>query len=136
MDKKAPKNQLTKVIMKTPMNPPGKLRILVALILIYYIWILLSVWSMYGQWWWDLEQGLMWASSDPGQFFPIPKPPGPEAMITQAYPHDHIFYLFFIQSGIWIIWLSLGSLLLSPYRIDFRTLFISIRTKLGFRKIS
>lgn len=142
-------NPPTCVILRTPINKSAILRrIPIALILIYYIWILVFAFSLLVRWdpelglkwssvwWWDPEQGLIWSSGGPGQFFPIPKSPGMLTVITPAYPHDQIFYLIFMHNWIWIIWVFLGLLFVSPYRINLRTLFVSIQTKLGFRKIT
>ena len=130
-------DQSNSVIQRTLINKSTILRrIPLALIMIYYLWILIFAWLMQNSWWWDLERGLMWSSSNPGQFFPIPKPPGHEMMITLAYPNDQNFYLVFIHNGFWIIWIFLGFLFLSPYRINLHMLFISIKTKLGFRRIA
>ena len=123
------------VILRTPINKSAIYRrIPVALILIYYIWILIFAWSIQGLWSWSLERGLWWSSGGPGQFFPIPRPPGIATVESPGYHHDHVFYLLFMHSGIWIIWISLGFLFLSPYRINLRMLFISIKAKLGFRE--
>ena len=140
----------TSIIIQVPLNKSTILqRIPVALILTYYIWILAFAFSLLFPFWWDperglrwssawyyLEQELIWASSPPGQFFPIPRPPGRLAALSTAYPHDQIFYLIFMHNWIWIIWVFLGLFFVSPYRINIRTLFVSIQTKLGFRKIT
>ena len=112
-------------------------RVAVALLLVYYIWILTSAWSMSGLWWWSLDEGLMW-SSGPGRFFPIPAPPGAQIIIalgiTHGYPVDHVFYLVFMHGGIWIAWIALGLLyLFLPYQVDIRLLLNRIRTRLRDR---
>jgi len=95
-------------------------RIVASLVLVYYIWILVSAFSM-GGWWWSLEEGLMWSSGGPGGFFPIPTPPGNLAIITHGYLVDQVFYLIFMHIGIWIVWVALGLLyIFSPYRVDIR----------------
>ena len=124
----------TNLIKRTPINKSTILRrIPVALILIYYIWILVFAWSMSSSWQWDSEQGLMWSSTPPGQFFPIPRLPGPFQAFSTAYLHDQIFYIIFMHNGLWIVWLFLGFLVLSPYRINMHMLFISIKDKLRSR---
>ena len=106
-------------------------RVAVALLLVYYIWILASAWSMSGSWWWSLEEGLMWSSTIPGRFFPIPSPPGGYWVISHASLVDNIFYLVFMHWGIWIAWVALGLLyLFSPYRVDIRLLLDKVRTRL------
>ncbi len=105
-------------------------RVTVALLLIYYIWILTSAWSMSGSWWWSLEEGLMWISTIPGRFFPIPAPPGGYWVISHASLVDNIFYLVFMHGGIWIAWIALGLLyLFSPYRVDMRLLRGKVRIR-------
>ena len=140
----------TSIIIRVPLNKSTiLLRIPVALILTYYIWILAFACSLLFPFWWDpeqglrwssawyyREQGLMWASTPHGQFFPIPRSPGPFAALSEAYLHDHIFYLIFMHNWIWIFWIFVGSLFLSPYRINFHTLCISLQTKLSFRRIA
>ncbi len=108
-------------------------RVAVALLLIYYIWILASAFSM-GGWSWSLVEGLMWSSGGPGRFFPIPTPPGNLTVMTHGYLVDSIFYLVFMHGGIWIAWIALGLLyLFSPYRLDMRLLHNKIRTRLHDR---
>jgi hypothetical protein len=104
-------------------------RVMVALLLVYYIWILVSAFSMDG-WRWSLEEGLMWSSGGPGRFFPISTPPGNLAIMTQAFLVDQAFYIMFMHCGIWIAWIALGLLyLFSPYRVDLRLLLNKIRTR-------
>ena len=108
-------------------------RIAVALLMTYYIWILVSAYLM-GGWWWSLEEGLMWSSGGPGRFFPIPIPPGMLAVITHGYLVDQVFYPVFMLNGIWIAWITLGLLyLFSPYQIDLRLLLDRVRTRLHVR---
>jgi len=108
-------------------------RIVASLVLVYYIWILVSAFSM-GGWWWSLEEGLMWSSSPPGRFFPIPAPPGPYMAISHASLIDNIFYLVFMHCGIWIAWVALGLLyIFSPYRVDIRLVLNKVRTRLHNR---
>ncbi|MGY5862367.1 MAG: hypothetical protein RTU09_08345 [Candidatus Thorarchaeota archaeon] len=108
-------------------------RVAVALLLVYYIWILVSAFSLCC-WWWSLEEGLMWTSGGPGRFFPIPVPPGMLAVLTRGYPVDQVFYIVFMHGGIWIAWIALGLLyLFSPYRIDMRLLLNKVRTRLHNR---
>ena len=127
----------TSVIRWTPINKSAIIRrIPIALLLTYFIWILIFAWSIQNQWSWSLERGLWWTSGGPGQFFPIPRVPGEMTVVTPGYLHDHIFYLLFMHFGIWIFWISLGFLFLSPYRINLRLLFVSIRSKFGIRRIS
>ena len=105
-------------------------RVMVALLLVYYIWILISAWFI-GGWWWSLEEGLMWSSLPPGRFLPIPAPSGGYQVFSRAYLIDQIFYLVFMHGGIWIAWIALGLLyLFSPYRIDIRLLLDRVRTRL------
>ena len=105
----------------------------VALLLVYYIWILVSVWSM-GGWWWNLEAGLTWSSSPSGRFLPIPALPGMFAMISHASLIDNVFYLVFMHNGRWMAWVALGLLyLFSPYRMDIRLLLDKARTRLHDR---
>ncbi|OLS29622.1 MAG: hypothetical protein ThorAB25_15610 [Candidatus Thorarchaeota archaeon AB_25] len=95
-------------------------------LLIYYIWILFSAWSMSYLWGWSLEGGVMWSSGGPGTFFPFPSPPGEATVVTTASLLDQAFYLVFMHSGIWIMWILLGVLyLVSPYRIE-RTNFCAL----------
>ena len=110
----------------------------VALLLVYYIWILVSAWSMSKSWWWSLEEGLMWLSGGQGRFFPIPIQPGRQIFIpldiTHGYLVDQVFYLVFMHGGIWIAWIALGLLyLFLPYQIDIRLLLDRIRTRLHDR---
>ncbi len=108
-------------------------RVMVALILVYYIWILISAWFI-GGWWWSLEEGLMWSSLPPGRFLPIPAPSGGYQALSHGYLIDQVFYIMFIHCGIWIVWVALGLLyLFSPYRIDIRLLLDRIRTRLHER---
>jgi hypothetical protein len=110
-----------------------KRRIIASLVLVYYIWILVSAFSM-GGWWWSLEEGLMWSSGGPGRFFPIPTTPGNLAIITHGYLVDQVFYLIFMHIGIWIVWVALGLLyIFSPYRVDIRLLYAEVRTRLHNR---
>ena len=98
----------------------------VVVLLIYYIWILFSAWSLSYLWWWSLEGGVMWSSGGPGTFFPIPRPPGELTIVTAASLLDQAFYLVFMHSGSWILWILLGVLyLVSPYRIE-RTNFCTL----------
>jgi len=109
-------------------------RVAVALLLIYYIWILTSAWSMIGLWWWSPEAGLTWSSGGPGRFFPLPALPGWATVITPGLPIDNVFYLVFMHCGIWIAWIALGLLyLFSPYRVDIRLLLDEVRTRLHDR---
>ena len=109
-------------------------RVAVALLLVYYIWILTSAWSMSGSWWWSLEEGLMWIYTSPGRFLPIPVPPWGYQVFSQAYPIDEVFYLVFMHGGIWTVWIALGLLyLFSPYRVDIRLLLDKVRTRLHAR---
>ena len=108
-------------------------RVTVALLLVYYIWILVSAFSM-GGWWWSLEEGLMWLSFPPGRFFPIPAPPKGYQTLSHASLVDNIFYLVFMHGGIWMAWIALGPLyLFSPYRVDIRLLLSKVRTRLHDR---
>lgn len=108
-------------------------RIVASLVLVYYIWILVSAFSM-GGWWWSLEEGLMWSSTIPGRFLPIPAPPGGYWIISPGYLVDQVFYLMFMHCGIWIAWIALGLLyLFSPYRVDIRLLHDKIRIRLHNR---
>jgi len=103
---------------------PGRKEILVrrlpvALLLIYYLFILFSAWSTSHLWSWSLENGLEWSSGSAGSFFPIPSGPGILTVISPASLIDQVFYLIFMHYGIWIVWISLGLLyLFSPYRFD------------------
>ncbi|MFW9868086.1 MAG: hypothetical protein ACFFEL_00535 [Candidatus Thorarchaeota archaeon] len=91
----------------------------IVLILIYYVWILISAWNMFDLWGWSLEEGLIWSSGGPGSFIPIPSEPGQMTVVTPGSMIDHIFYLIFIHYGLWILWISLGILyLFSPYRLE------------------
>lgn len=109
-------------------------RVAVALLLIYYIWILTSAWLMSGLWWWSPEEGLMWISTIPGRFLPIPAPPGGYWVLSHASLVDNIFYLVFMHGGIWMVWIALGLLyLFSPYRVDLRLLLDKARTRLHDR---
>ncbi|MCK4278948.1 MAG: hypothetical protein KAW94_00050 [Candidatus Thorarchaeota archaeon] len=111
-----------------------KRRIIASLVLVYYIWILTSAWSMIGLWWWSLEEGLMWSSTIPGRFFPIPAPPGGYWVISNGYLVDQVFYIMFMHCGVWIVWIVLGLLyLFSPYRIDLRLLRDRVGTRLHDR---
>jgi hypothetical protein len=108
-------------IRKFPSPSILRRRLPVVLLLLYYVWILLSAWSMSGMWWWSLEEGLMWSHGGPGSFFPIPSVGGIAAVITPANLIDQVFYLIFMHSGIWIVWIIFGLLyLFSPYRLDVR----------------
>lgn len=108
-------------------------RIVASLVLVYYIWILVSAFSM-GGWWWSLEEGLMWTSSIPGRFLPIPAPPEGYWVISHGYLVDQVFYLFFMHIGIWIVWVALGLLyLFSPYRLDIPLLLDEVRIRLRDR---
>ena len=108
-------------------------RVAVSLLLVYYIWILVSAFSMVG-WWWSLEEGLMWSSLPPGRFLPIPASPGPYMAISHASLVDQVFYLVFMHGGIWIAWIALGLLyLFLPYQVDIRLLLNRIRTRLHDR---
>ena len=108
-------------------------RVAVALLLVYYIWILVSAFSQCC-WWWSLEEGLMWTSGGPGMFFPIPVPPGILAVITHGYLVDQIFYIMFMHGGIWIAWIALGLLyIFSPYRVNLRLLLDKARNRLHGR---
>jgi hypothetical protein len=108
-------------------------RVTVAAFLAYYIWILTSAFSM-GGWWWSPEEGLMWVSTIPGRFLPIPAPPEGYGVLSYGYPIDQVFYLVFMHGGIWIAWIALGLLyLFSPYRIDLRLLHDRVRTRLHDR---
>ena len=110
-------------------------RVMVALLLVYHIWILISAWSMSGSWWWSLEEGLMWSSTIPGRFFPIPAPPRGYWVISHASLIDNAFYLVFMHGGIWIAWIALGLFyLFSPYRLDMRLLLDKVRTRLHDRR--
>ncbi|MGD9395638.1 MAG: hypothetical protein PVJ05_04345 [Candidatus Thorarchaeota archaeon] len=98
----------------------------IVVLLIYYIWILFSAWSLSYLWGWSLESGVLWSSGGPGTFFPIPRPPGEATVVTTASLLDQAFYLVFMHSGIWIMWILLGVLyLVSPYRFE-RTNFCSL----------
>jgi hypothetical protein len=98
----------------------------VVVLLIYYSWILFSAWSVSYLWGWSFEGGVMWSSGGPGTFFPFPRPPGEATVVTTASLLDQAFYLVFMHSGIWIIWIIIGVLyLVSPYRIE-RTNFCSL----------
>ena len=109
-------------------------RVAVALLLVYYIWILASAWSMSGSWWWSLEEGLMWISTIPGRFFPIPAPPGGYWVISHASLVDNVFHLVFMHGGIWVAWIALGLLyLFSPYRVNIRLLLDKVRIRLHDR---
>ena len=91
---------------------------LVTLVLVYYIWLLLSAWNNVG-WWWTPENGVMWAMGFPGQFFPFPLTTGGIAIISHARPQDQLFYTYFMHRGIWILWSSLALLyIISPYRLN------------------
>jgi hypothetical protein len=85
-------------IRKSP--SPGILfrRLPVVLLLVYYVWILLSAWSMSFLWWWNLEEGLMWTVGG-GSFFPVPRV-GITAVITRSGFIDQVFYLIFMHGGI------------------------------------
>ncbi len=104
----------------------------VAIALVYYVWILYSAWSMSDLWSWNLEDGLIWSSGGFGMFFPIPIEPGMAAVITQAGIIDQVFYLVFIHSGIWILWIILGLLyIFSPYRLNVGV----VKRKLGMKSV-
>ena len=105
-------------------------RVVVALLLVYYIWILTSAWSMSGLWWWSLEEGLMWSRAGL-RFFPIPfMSEIGAAVISPAHPIEQIFYLVFMHCGLWVAWIALGLLyLFSPYRLDIRLLLGKVRTR-------
>lgn len=93
-------------------------RLPVAILLIYYVWILFSAWSIPG-WSWSFEGGLVWSSGLPGSFIPIPSGPGGLMYVSSAHLIDQIFYLIFMHSGIWIVWITFGFLyLFSPYRLE------------------
>jgi hypothetical protein len=107
------------IIRRSPNSRILLSRSLVALLLVYYVWILFSAWSMSGHWRWSLERGLYWTSGGPGSFIPIPSGPGVLTVISPANLIDQVFYLIFMHYGIWIVWIILGILyLFSPYRID------------------
>jgi hypothetical protein len=104
-------------------------RVAVALLLVYYIWILISAWII-GGWWWSFEEGLMWSGLPPGRFLPIPAPSGGYLALSHGYLVDQVFYLMFMHCGIWIVWIALGLLyLFSPYRVDMRLLLNKVRTR-------
>jgi hypothetical protein len=105
-------------------------RAAVALLLVYYIWILTSAWSMSGMWWWNPEEGLMWSRAGLG-FFPIPFMSDiGAAVIAPAHPLEQMFYIMFMHCGLWIAWIALGLLyLFSPYRVDIRMLLDKIQTR-------
>ncbi len=104
----------------------------VALALVYYVWILFSAWSMSTLWSWNLEEGLVWTSGGFGMFFPIPIEPGMAAVMTGATIIDQVFYLVFMHSGIWILWIILGLLyIFSPYRLYVGV----VKSKLGMRSV-
>ncbi len=108
-------------------------RVMAAALLAYYIWILTSAWSNVG-WRWSPEEGLMWISTIPGRFLPIPAPPGGYWVLSHASLVDNIFYLVFMHGGIWMVWIALGLLyLFSPYRVDLRLLLDKARTRLHDR---
>lgn len=110
----------TRYFVREPLRLGTLLRRLpVAILLVYYVWILLSAWSMSYSWSWSLDEGLTWSSGGPGSFIPIPSRPGYLAVITRAYLIDQIFYLIFMHGGIWIVWIILGFLyVFSPYRLE------------------
>jgi hypothetical protein len=94
-------------------------RLPVLLLLIYYVWILFSAWSMVGFWSWSPDGGLEWSSGGPGSFVPVPSEPGHLMYISKGYLVDQVFYLVFMHSGIWALWIILGILyLFSPYRLE------------------
>jgi hypothetical protein len=102
----------------------------ITLLLIYYILILFSAWSMSHMWSWSLENGLVWSSGGAGSFFPIPSGSGALTVITQASLIDQVFYLIFMHYGIWIVWITLGILyLFSPYRLAVRCVIRRLRRK-------
>ena len=108
-------------------------RVAVALLLIYYIWILVSALFL-GGWWWSLEEGLMWATTGPGRFFPIPSPSGNLMALSHGYLVDEVFYLVFMHCGLWVAWIALGLLyLFSPYRVSMRLLLNKVRIRLHDR---
>jgi len=107
-------------------------RVPVAIALVYYVWILLSAWSMSILWGWNLEGGLMWTSGGAGRFFPIPLGPGEMTIVTSASIIDQVFYLVFMHSGIWVLWIILGLLyIFSPYRLNVGF----VKSKLRIRKV-
>lgn len=112
----------TRYFIKEPLKSGILLRRLpVAILLVYYAWILLSAWSMSYSWSWSLDEGLTWPSGGGGSFIPIPSRPSNlgAPMVTLASMTDQIFYLIFMHSGIWIVWITLGVLyLFSPYRLE------------------
>ena len=102
----------------------------VFLLLVYYVWILFSAWSMSNLWWWSLEDGLVWSSGPPGSFIPILSGPGNYLYVSSAHLIDQIFYLIFMHYGIWIVWIILGILyLFSPYRLDVRVVIRRLRRR-------
>ncbi|MFQ5834226.1 MAG: hypothetical protein ACE5H4_16095 [Candidatus Thorarchaeota archaeon] len=104
-------------------------RVLVALLLLDYMWILNFAWSTIG-WWWSPEGGLWWSSGGPGQFFPFPKPPGMLTVITRASPFDQVFYPMFMHGYVWIFWMFLGWIyIFSPYRLNTGLMLSRIRRR-------
>ena len=103
-------------------------RVLVILLLAYFIWILTFAWSWGVNW--SIDFGVHWTSGGPGTLFPIPSPPGNLTVITPAHPIDTLLYLIFMHNGLWILWMSLTLLfVISPYRINFHTLFSLLLSK-------
>ena len=85
-------------------------RLPIALLLIYYLFILFSAWSTSHLWSWTIENGLQWSSGGAGSFFPIPSGPGILTVISPASLIDQVFYLIFMHCGIWIFWTLLGGI--------------------------
>ncbi|MFW9889202.1 MAG: hypothetical protein ACFFER_13535 [Candidatus Thorarchaeota archaeon] len=90
----------------------------VLILLIYYIWIIVSAFSM-RDWWWSTDSGVTWERRNPGLFVPFPLPPGDTWGLSFAYPTDQLFYLVFMFRGAWLLWIAVGLLyIFSPYRLN------------------
>ncbi|MHA2265716.1 MAG: hypothetical protein ACXAEN_25270 [Candidatus Thorarchaeota archaeon] len=91
---------------------------LVAVLSVYYFWILAFALS-YDHFWFFSNWQLGWTSSGPGAFFPFPRLPGYLTALSYSGPLNTIFCIVFIANGIWILWVSLiVYYILSPYSVS------------------
>ncbi|MFQ5834225.1 MAG: hypothetical protein ACE5H4_16090 [Candidatus Thorarchaeota archaeon] len=94
-------------------------RFLVAVLLLYFIWLLDFAW---GAWTIGNRLGDMtWSYTPPGSLIPIPRFAGFLTSRSYVYPVDALFYLVFVNDGVWIIWVVLAlSYVVWPLRFDIR----------------